>query len=90
MSQKETERNNDRTEQFAQQLLNSYFLFRRPLPEHGFVQENKTTLQIMDDLAPMMPVSGETVVAYMNDHDYSPTAEDDGSVAWAIWRQIVG
>ena len=88
MSRKETERQQDRNEQFAQQLLDSYFLFRSPLPRAGYFQENKTTLQIMDDLVPMMAVSTETVVAYMTDHDCSTTTEEDGSVSWAIWRQI--
>lgn len=79
--------NQDRNEQFAQQLLDSYFLFRRPLPEEGFIQENKTTIQIMDDLSTMMAISAEAVVGYMLDHDYSPTTEQDGTVSWAIWRQ---
>lgn len=80
--------NQDRNEQFAQQLLDSYFLFRRPLPEEGFIQENKTTIQIMDDLSTMMAISAEAVVGYMLDHDYSPTTEQDGTVSWAIWRQV--
>ncbi|MBR3284008.1 MAG: hypothetical protein IKI60_01650, partial [Alloprevotella sp.] len=62
MSQTETK--SEQQERFAQQLLDSYFLFRRPLPEDGFIQENKTTLQIMDELLPMMAVSTETVVGY--------------------------
>ncbi len=86
MSQTETK--SEQQAQFAQQLLDSYFLFRRPLPEDGFIQENKTTLQIMDELLPMMAVSTKTVVGYMTDHDYSTTTEQDGTVSWAIWRQV--
>ena len=86
MSQTETK--SEQQAQFAQQLLDSYFLFRRPLPEEGFVQENKTTLDIMDDLVPMMAIPTETVVAYMVDHDYNCTTEQDGTVSWAIWRQV--
>jgi hypothetical protein len=84
----QNDNNQDRNEQFAQQLLDSYFLFRRPLPEEGFIQENKTTIQIMDDLSTMMAISAEAVVGYMLDHDYSPTTEQDGTVSWAIWRQV--
>lgn len=84
----QNDNNQDRNEQFAQQLLDSYFLFRRPLPEEGFIQENKTTIQIMDDLSTMMTISAEAVVGYMLDHDYSPTTEQDGTVSWAIWRQV--
>ena len=86
MSQTETK--SEQQAQFAQQLLDSYFLFRRPLPEEGFIQENKTTLQIMDELLPMMALSTDTVVGYMLEHDYSTTTEQDGSVYWAIWRQV--
>ncbi|MBQ4393595.1 MAG: hypothetical protein II826_10880 [Prevotella sp.] len=88
MNHNETERQRDRNEQFAQQLLDSYFLFRSPLPQSGYIQENKTSLQIMDDLMPMLTLSTETIVAYMTDHDYSTTTEQDGSVVWAIWRQV--
>ena len=84
----QTETKSEQQEQFAQQLLDSYFLFRRPLPEDGYIQENKTTLQIMDELLPMMAVSTETVVGYMTDHDYNTTTEQDGTVSWAIWRQV--
>lgn len=88
MNHNETERQQDRNEQFAQQLLDSYFLFRSPLPQSGYIQENKTSLQIMDELMPMLTLSTETIVAYMTDHDYSTTTEQDGSVVWAIWRQV--
>lgn len=86
MSQTETK--SEQQAQFAQQLLDSYFLFRRPLPEEGFIQENKTTLQIMDELLPMLALSTDTVVGYMLEHEYSTTTEQDGSVIWAIWRQV--
>jgi len=88
MNHNETERQQDRNEQFAQQLLDSYFLSRSPLPQSGYIQENKTSLQIMDELMPMLTLSTETIVAYMTDHDYSTTTEQDGSVVWAIWRQV--
>lgn len=78
----------ERTEEFAQQLLDSYFLFRSNLPQTGYIAENKTTLQIMDELLPMMAISTETVVGYMLEHDYSTATEQDGTVVWAIWRQV--
>lgn len=83
----QNDNNQDRNEQFAQQLLDSYFLFRRPLPEEGYIQENKTTQQIQDELEPMYSVATGEIVGYMLEHDYSPTTEQDGTVAWAIWRQ---
>jgi len=86
---KET-KNKDRDAQkreFARQLLDSYFMFRDNLPREGYIQENKTTLQIMDELTPMMMLSTDDVVAYMIDHDYHATTEQDGTVCWAVWRQ---
>lgn len=88
MSQTENETRQERNEQFAQQLLDSYFMFRENLPKEGYIQENKTTLQIMDDLTPMMMLPTDDVVQYMLEHDYSTTTEQDGTVTWAIWRQV--
>ena len=70
-----------------QQLLDSYFTFRDNLPKDGFIQENKTTQQIQDELEPMFSVTTGEIVEYMLEHDYSPTTEQDGTVTWAIWRQ---
>ena len=89
MSQRENEQDRDaQKREFAKQLLDSYFMFRRNLPEAGFIQENKTTLQIMDELTPMMMLSTDDVVQFMIEHDYSTTTEQDGTVVWAIWRQV--
>lgn len=73
---------------FVNQLLNSYFLFRRPLPDDGFIQENKTTQQIQDELEPMFSVTSGEIVGWMLEHEYSCTTEQDGTVIWAIWRQV--
>ena len=72
---------------FVQQLLDSYFMFRDCLPKDGFIQENKTTQQIQDELEPMYSVTTGEIVGYMLEHDYQPTTEQDGTVVWAIWRQ---
>lgn len=89
MSQRENDQDRDaHKREFAQQLLDSYFMFRENLPKEGYIQENKTTLQIMDELTPMMLLPTEDVVGYMLEHDYSTTTEQDGTVVWAIWRQV--
>lgn len=72
---------------FVQKLLDSYFMFRENHPKEGYIQENKTTLQIMDELTPMILLPTDDVVGYMLEHDYQPTTEQDGTVVWAIWRQ---
>lgn len=84
------ENNQDRDAQkreFARKLLDSYFMFRENHPKEGYIQENKTTLQIMDELTPMILLPTDDVVSYMLEHDYQPTTEQDGTVVWAIWRQ---
>ena len=88
MSQRENDQDRDaQKREFAKQLLDSYFMFRENLPKEGYIQENKTTLQIVDELTPMMMLPTESVVGYMLEHEYSTTTEDDGTVVWAIWRQ---
>ena len=84
MSQSE---NDNQEKVLKQKLLDSYFQFRSPLQKNGYIQENKTTLQIQDELASMMHVGDLDIVEYLDDHDYSFITEQDGTVSWAIWRQ---
>ena len=89
MSRRDNDQDRDaQKREFVQQLLDSYFMFRENLPKDGYIQENKTTLQIMDELTPMMMLPTDDVVQYMMEHDYSTTTEQDGTVVWAIWRQV--
>ena len=88
MSQTENKDRDAQKREFARQLLDSYFMFRDNLPREGYIQENKTTQQIQDELSPMMLLSTDDVVQYMLDHDYQMTTEQDGTVSWAVWRQV--
>ena len=77
------------------EVLDAYFLFRRPLPgeEPGMgkpVEEHKTTDEIIDDLMPMMYIKKEVVVGWMRSHGYGMTTIGDGSVKWAVWRFVDG
>ena len=72
---------------FVQKLLDSYFMFRDCLPKVGYIQENKTTQQIQDELEPMYSVTTGEIVGYMLEHGYATTTEQDGTVTWAVWRQ---
>ena len=73
-------------DEFVQQLLDSYFTLRKNLPADGYIQENKTTRQIQDELTPMYGVTTMEIIRYMMEHDYSTTTEQDGTVTWAVWR----
>ena len=73
-------------DEMIQQVLDAYFQFRRPLPENGYAQELKTTLDIQEELAPMAIVKMDVILQYMGSHDYNMTTDLDGSVKWAIWR----
>ena len=83
----------DEEDKCQAELLDSYFTFRRNLPEEdkGFgraVEEPKTTEDIIDDLTPMMNMSKDVVVGWLRAHDYHITTAADGSPRWAIWRYI--
>lgn len=83
----------DETEKAQAELLDSYFTFRRNLPEEDkdlgrAVEEPKTTEDIIDDLMPMMNMSKDVVVGWLISHDYHITTVADGSPRWAIWRYV--
>lgn len=70
------------------ELLDAYFASRSPKPEKGYIQENRTTQDIIDDMNPMMPLSMQLVVKYMFAHGYSPVPTGGGTVTWAIWHSL--
>lgn len=86
MNQKE---NKDPRKEFEQQLLDKYFELRTPHPVTGSIQENKTTLQIQDDLMAMAHVDVYDIATWMLQHHYVPTSEADGTVSWEIYRVMV-
>ena len=70
------------------QVIDAYFKFRSNLPQEGYVQQNRSTQEILDDLADMMYLTSNDIVEYLVQHEYAPTTELDGTVKWAIWRII--
>jgi hypothetical protein len=84
-----TKKNNDeRREGVKRQILEAFFHFRSNLPEVGYVQQNRSTQELLDELNTMYNFSENDIVDYLSDNDYAPTTEPDGSVKWAIWRLI--
>lgn len=79
---------NDRKEEVKRNILDAYFTFRSPLPKEGYIQENRSTNELLDDLLEMYNFKYEDVTDYLIDHDYAPTTEQDGTVKWAVWRLL--
>lgn len=84
MNQTETNQND-----LVQQLLEKYFEYRSPQPIPGSIREDKTTLQVQDDLADMCYVDVYDIATWMLHHKYVPTIELDGALAWEIYRVVV-
>lgn len=80
------EKNNK--EAIGRMVLDTYFQTRRPRPEEGFTQHNRTTRDIQDDLEPMIRLDGETIIDYMLEHGYGTITSGDGTVAWGVWRTV--
>lgn len=88
MNQNET-KHEDQGKQLVQLLLDKYFEMRSPQQESGMVKENKTTLQIQDELESMQHVDVYDIATYMLQHKYVPTTEADGTLAWEIYRLFI-
>ena len=63
-------------EKFIRMVLDAYFLMRRPLPEDGAVQQNRTTCDIQEELEPMLHLSGEDIIDYMNKYPQAKVQVD--------------
>lgn len=69
-----------------QVVLDAYFQCRSNRQVLNMVQDNKTTQQIIDETADTLELDDMTVVAYMVEHGYLLTEDDDGSPIWMIYR----
>lgn len=88
MSQTDDDKTKAYEAMFIELLLQNYFIHRDHLPKDGYIEEDKTTQQIIDELQPMYDIRPEDIVAYMIDHGYALNTAPDGTVAWAIWRRV--
>lgn len=75
-------------------ILDAYFATRSNKPGESEITgrhlapEYKTTQDIIDELIPMMTVSPSIVSKYLLLKDYMMATYDDGTLKWAIWRDI--
>ena len=69
-------------------VLDSYFSTRQTVYDQNMslIEERKTTLQVMDDLSPILTIEDGVIVDYMLWAGYMLIQEDDGSPVWQIWR----
>lgn len=88
-------RDNDRTEEERVQcrLLDEYMKCRDNLPGRSItgaelVADPKTTQDIAAELSTMYPMDERLVARYMFLHEFATTTLADGTVAWAVWRDM--
>lgn len=79
----------DNENKLAEQMLEKYFEFCSPLPMPGGIREDKTTLQIQDDLENMLHIDVYDIALWMLRHKYVPASQPDGTLAWEIYRVVV-
>lgn len=78
---------------FRFSILDEYMQSRENLPGKSItglelIPDPKTTAEIQDDLAPMTEIASDDIIAYMRWHGFHLTTLEDGTVKWAIWRDM--
>ena len=88
-------RENDRSEEEKMQckLLDEYMKTRDNLPGKGvtgseLVFDPKSSVEIADELRPMYYMNIGVIAQYMFLHEFGTTTVEDGTVKWAIWRDM--
>ncbi|MDD6552996.1 MAG: hypothetical protein PUF37_05340 [Prevotellaceae bacterium] len=79
--------------QCMDQVLSEYFQSRENLPGKSvdglpLKPDFKTTEEIVADTAPMMEMDPVSVVVWLKTHGFHMATLADGSVKWAIWRDM--
>lgn len=74
-------------------VLDAYFRSRSQLPDKSisgkeYVVDDKSTIEIVDDLKDMVEVEPAVVLRYMQLNGYDLTTDVDGKVKWNIWRNF--
>lgn len=74
-------------------VLDAYFRSRSPLPKKSvsgvdYMPDDKSTMDIVDDLNDMVEVEPAVVLRYMQLQGYDLTTDEAGKVKWNIWRNF--
>ena len=86
---------NGRSEEEKMQckLLDEYMKTRDNLPGKGvtgseLVFDPKSSVEIADELGTMYNMDIGVIAQYMFLHEFGTTTVEDGTVKWAIWRDM--
>ena len=74
-------------------VLEAYFQSRDSFPGTGLmgedlVDDSKTTDEIVEEVSTMMDIDKEIVAIWMRYHGFHIKTMEDGTVKWAIWRDM--
>lgn len=88
MADKGNKTSNIRKEDIERMVLEAYFSIRNPLgtDRELYVEDDKTTTLIQDDLRDTLLIDDSTIVHFMLEHGYMLTLAADGSPVWRIYR----
>lgn len=81
-----------KTSQVKQEILRTFFSDKSSAPDElkDPFPCNKTTLEIIDTLAPMVKLTEDDVLQYMVNNNFTPCTDADGSVKWRIFEERQG
>ena len=84
------ERDKNETESIKEQctMLDGYMFSRENLLSDNLVPDPKSSEEIQSELASMYPVDAEVIAKYMLLHEFTTVTVEDGSIKWAIWRDM--
>lgn len=71
-------------------VLDAYFSTRAnnipPSQMSLFVEDNKTTSEIIEALDSTYPLTQQDVVGYMSENGFLLAPDESGGLVWKIWR----
>ena len=79
--------------EIANMVLEAYFQSRDSFPGtslmgEDLVDDSKTTDEIVEEVSTMMDIDKEIVAIWMRYHGFHIKTMEDGTVKWAIWRDM--
>lgn len=91
MKEKDKKKKNLLANANEQAVLAGYFASKSCAPDafQTSQEELKTTLQIQEDLRPILNIEGEIIVDYIRQAtDVKLVLDEDGNLAWRLFKKI--